>query len=89
LNEFRLDGRGVCANGDSAQSVLAWLVSSPSFSRLMIVELWLSFLLATYNAAMIPFLAEIMPADVRTPDSLWRTAQQALSEDSRLRIRPR
>jgi MFS family permease len=50
----------------TAYPVLSWLVAAPSFSRLMTVELWISFLWATYNAAMIPFLTEIMPADVRT-----------------------
>ena len=32
----------------------------------MTVELWLSFLFASYNGALIVFLTEIMPADVRT-----------------------
>jgi hypothetical protein len=32
----------------------------------MAVELWLSFLFASYNGALIVFLTEIMPADVRT-----------------------
>jgi MFS family permease len=50
----------------TAYPALSWLVGAPSFSRLMAVELWISFLYATYNGAMIPFLAEIMPMDVRT-----------------------
>ena len=45
---------------------LSWLVNAPSFSRLMAVELWFSLLFASYNAAMIVFLTEIMPAGVRT-----------------------
>ena len=32
----------------------------------MIVQLWLSFIFGTYNGAMIPFMAEIMPPQVRT-----------------------
>jgi MFS transporter, MHS family, citrate/tricarballylate:H+ symporter len=32
----------------------------------MAVELWLSFLFASYNGALIVFLAEIMPPNVRT-----------------------
>jgi hypothetical protein len=32
----------------------------------MAVELWLSFLFASYNSALIVFLTEIMPANVRT-----------------------
>jgi len=44
---------------------LAWAVASPSFSRLLLVELWLSFLYAGYNGAMIVYLTEIMPPQVR------------------------
>jgi MFS family permease len=50
----------------TAYPALSWLVNAPSLSRLMMVELWLSFLFASYNSALIVFLAEIMPADVRT-----------------------
>ncbi len=45
---------------------LAWLVSAPSFERMLIVELWLSFLYASYNGAMVVALTEIIPASVRT-----------------------
>jgi len=45
---------------------LSWLVSGPSLSRLMTVELWFSFLFASYISALIVFLVEIMPADIRT-----------------------
>jgi metabolite-proton symporter len=44
---------------------LLWLVSAPSFTRLLGVELWLSFLFGGYNGAMVPFLTEIMPQKVR------------------------
>ncbi|NMP27270.1 MFS transporter [Rahnella sp. SAP-1] len=44
---------------------LNWLVGSPSFARLLEVELWLSFLYASYNAAMVVALTEVMPAEVR------------------------
>lgn len=44
---------------------LAWLVGHPSFSRLLVVELWLSFLYASYNGAMVVYLTELMPPDVR------------------------
>jgi metabolite-proton symporter len=47
-------------------AAMLWLVSSPSYSRLLIVELWLSVLFGIYNGAMIPHLAEIMPPDIRT-----------------------
>jgi MFS family permease len=50
----------------TAYPVLAWLVSAPSLARLLGVELWLSFLFGAYNGAMIPYLIEIMPVEVRT-----------------------
>jgi metabolite-proton symporter len=43
-----------------------WLVSDPSFSRLLLVELWLSFIYASYNGGMVVMLTEIMPVDIRT-----------------------
>jgi MFS family permease len=45
---------------------LSWLVASPSFARLLVVELWLAAFYATYNGAMAVFLTEIMPVEVRT-----------------------
>ena len=33
---------------------------------MMVVELWLSFLYASYNGAMVVALTEVMPVDVRT-----------------------
>jgi len=50
----------------SAYPVMLWLVREPSFARLLAVELWLSFLWGSYNGAMVVFLTEIMPIDVRT-----------------------
>jgi len=50
----------------SAYPAMLWLVTAPSFSRLLTVELWLSFVYGSYNGAMIVFLTEIMPAKVRT-----------------------
>jgi MFS family permease len=50
----------------TAYPAMQWLVSAPSFDRLLAVELWLSFLYGSYNGAMIPFLTEIMPEEVRT-----------------------
>ena len=41
------------------------LADAPSFERMLIVLLWLSFLFGLYNGAMIPALAEVMPANVR------------------------
>jgi len=45
---------------------MLWLVREPSFTRLLTVELWLSFIYGSYNGAMVVFLTEIMPVDVRT-----------------------
>ena len=45
---------------------MLWLVDAPSFSRLLLVELWLSFLYGSYNGAMVVALTEIMPVEVRT-----------------------
>jgi metabolite-proton symporter len=50
----------------TAYPALSWLVADPSFGRLLMVELWLSFLYGSYNGAMVVALTEIMPADVRT-----------------------
>jgi MFS family permease len=50
----------------SAYPAMLWLVHDASFSRLLTVELWLSFIYGSYNGAMVVFLTEIMPIDVRT-----------------------
>jgi len=50
----------------TAYPAMLWLVRNPSFARLLTVELWLSFLYGSYNGAMVVFLTEIMPMDVRT-----------------------
>ena len=50
----------------TAYPSMLWLVREPSFARLLTVELWLSFIYGSYNGAMVVFLTEIMPVDVRT-----------------------
>jgi MFS family permease len=50
----------------SAYPAMRWLVASPSFSKLLTVELWFSFVYGSYNGAMVVFLTEIMPVDFRT-----------------------
>src|ERR1700682_2973910 len=50
----------------TAYPAMLWLVRDPSFSRLLGVELWLSFIYGSYNGAMVVFLTEIMPVNVRT-----------------------
>jgi MFS family permease len=43
-----------------------WMVRNPSFTSLLIVELWLSVLFGNYSGAMVPYLTEIMPPEIRT-----------------------
>jgi MFS transporter, MHS family, citrate/tricarballylate:H+ symporter len=50
----------------TAYPAILWLVRGPSFARLLTVELWLSFIFGSYNGAMVVFLTEIMPINVRT-----------------------
>ncbi len=50
----------------TAYPVLAWLVASTSFEHMLLVLLWLSFLYASYNGAMVVALTEIVPVKVRT-----------------------
>jgi MHS family citrate/tricarballylate:H+ symporter-like MFS transporter len=45
---------------------LNYLVAAPSFERMVMVELWLSFLYASYNGAMVVALTEVIPPSVRT-----------------------
>ena len=50
----------------TAYPAMQWLVSAPSFARMLTVLLWLSFLYGSYNGAMVVTLTEIMPPEVRT-----------------------
>jgi MHS family citrate/tricarballylate:H+ symporter-like MFS transporter len=50
----------------TAYPALAWLVKAPTFDRMLTVELWLSFIYACYNGAMVVALTEVIPASVRT-----------------------
>jgi len=50
----------------TAYPAMFWLVSAPSTARLLAVELWFSCIFGCYNGAMVPFLTEIMPQEVRT-----------------------
>jgi MFS family permease len=49
----------------TAYPALTWLANAPSFSRLMLVELWLSLMFGACSGAMVPFITEIMPREVR------------------------
>jgi MFS transporter, MHS family, citrate/tricarballylate:H+ symporter len=50
----------------TAYPALAWLVAAPTFPKMLMVELWLSFLYGSYNGAMVVALTEVMPVAVRT-----------------------
>ena len=50
----------------TAYPAMLWLTAAPSFVRLLLVLLWLSFIYASYNGAMVVTLTEIMPVDFRT-----------------------
>ena len=49
----------------TAYPAMVWLTGAPSFGRMLAVELWLSFLYASYNGAMVVFLTEIIPVKLR------------------------
>jgi MFS transporter, MHS family, citrate/tricarballylate:H+ symporter len=50
----------------TAYPALAWLVVEPTFDKMLMVLLWLSFLYGSYNGAMVVALTEVVPASVRT-----------------------
>jgi MHS family citrate/tricarballylate:H+ symporter-like MFS transporter len=50
----------------TAYPALSWLIANPSFGHMVLIELWLSFLYASYNGATIAALTEIIPVQVRT-----------------------
>lgn len=49
----------------TAYPAMLWATSAPSVARLVVVELWLSALYASYNSAMVVYLTEIVPPEVR------------------------
>jgi MHS family citrate/tricarballylate:H+ symporter-like MFS transporter len=49
----------------TAYPTLYWLAAAPSFDRMLIVLLWLSFIYGMYNGAMVVALTEVMPVSVR------------------------
>ncbi len=50
----------------TAYPALRWLVAGITFERMLAVELWLSFIYAGYNGAMVVALTELVPETVRT-----------------------
>jgi MHS family citrate/tricarballylate:H+ symporter-like MFS transporter len=49
----------------TAYPAMAWLAGAPSIARLILVELWLSAIYASYNSAMVVYLTEVVPPAVR------------------------
>ncbi|PWU00540.1 MAG: citrate-proton symporter [Terriglobia bacterium] len=49
----------------TAYPVLSWLVSQPSFARLLAAAMWFSMIFGSYNGSMVVYLTEIMPPLVR------------------------
>lgn len=50
----------------TAYPVMAWLVRDPTFYKLLAAELWLSLIFAGYNGALVVYLVELVPAELRT-----------------------
>ncbi|MGV4876351.1 tricarballylate/proton symporter TcuC [Acetobacter indonesiensis] len=50
----------------TAYPAMSWLVSAPSFGRLLTVELWLAIIYSAYNGAAVVYLTEIVPPRIRT-----------------------
>jgi len=50
----------------TAYPVLSWLVANINFQNMLLTELWLSFIYASYNGAAVVALTEVMPVHVRT-----------------------
>jgi MFS transporter, MHS family, citrate/tricarballylate:H+ symporter len=50
----------------TAYPAMSWLVAAPDFARLLIVQAWLAILYAMYAGTLVPFVAEFMPAKVRS-----------------------
>ncbi|MBB2162594.1 MFS transporter [Gluconacetobacter sacchari] len=50
----------------TAWPAMAWLVSAPTFGRLLAVEVWLATMYSAYNGAAVVYLTEIVPPRIRT-----------------------
>jgi MFS family permease len=50
----------------TAYPAMLWLGEAPTITRFLIVEMWLAVLYAMYAGTLVPLLAELMPAKVRT-----------------------
>jgi MHS family citrate/tricarballylate:H+ symporter-like MFS transporter len=45
---------------------MLWLTGEPSLTRLLVVELWFSFVYASFNGALIVYVTELIPIGIRT-----------------------
>jgi MHS family citrate/tricarballylate:H+ symporter-like MFS transporter len=57
----------------TAYPTLTWLVAAPSFTRMLSVLLWLSFLYGSYNGAMVVASPRSCPSRRAPLDFRWRT----------------
>jgi MFS transporter, MHS family, citrate/tricarballylate:H+ symporter len=55
-----------CLSLVTAYPALSWLVSSPTFGKLLTVEMMFSFYFGVYSGTMLGALVEVVPAHVRT-----------------------
>ena len=69
----------------TAYPALAWLVREPTFGKMLAVELWLSFIYACYNGAMVVALTELIP-DRRAHVRLFARLQPG--DDARRLVAP-
>jgi MFS family permease len=49
----------------TAYPAMAWLAAAPTVTKLVVVDLWLSAIYASYNSAMVVYLTEVVPQSVR------------------------
>jgi hypothetical protein len=74
----------------TAYPALKFLVHHASFGHLLLVELYLSVLYSAYNGALIVYVTEIVPVEIRVCGfSLAYSLSQALLNSSSSAIRPR
>jgi MFS family permease len=52
--------------GVSAYPMLSWLAAEPTVLKFAVVELWFSFIYASYSSVQVAALVELVPPDART-----------------------
>ena len=66
----------------TAYPSLSWLAAEPTFGKMLVVLLWLSFIYASYNGAMIVALTEVM-AGSRSTAAMVRSSAAATSRSQK------